>query len=149
MYAVYNLGREAEWISFEDSKTLAAKAANITSMGYAGMSVYTMSNEDVHGICGEKNPLLKSINEHYVKTAVTDGPLPTPPTAAPTQAPVTVPGACTHEGYIRDPVYCFTYYHCKKGDFGTYEREILHCTRHEAFDEKEGKCVDRSKVPGC
>ncbi|KAH9391593.1 hypothetical protein TYRP_022773, partial [Tyrophagus putrescentiae] len=141
VYAVYlRDSGHAEWLSFEDSKSLAFKADNVTRSGYAGLSVYSISNEDVHGVCGQKNPLLHAINAHYWRGAVTEGP--TPPnhfTPGPTEAP----------GKFRDPVYCFKYYDCEKGEFGGFESTVFYCERHQAWDEHAQKCVDAKTVPGC
>lgn len=152
LYAVFNTGSTFEWISFEDTHTLAIKAKNITSQGYGGISLYSLSNEDVHGTCGKKNPLLHAINDNYNVHAVTEAPVVTiTPPAKVTSAPVTNPPGvivCTKEGFLRDPIYCSTYYECVKGDFGL--EKIMHtCQRPEVFDVTTSKCVDRSKVPGC
>jgi len=41
VHALYSHSGVVEWISFEDTKTLAAKAHNITAMGYAGKNFCT------------------------------------------------------------------------------------------------------------
>lgn len=160
VHAIYSHSGTYEWITFEDTKTLAEKAKNITQMGFAGMTTYTLSNEDVHGVCGKKFPLLHAINDNYDHTAVADKPSDHPVTNGPgvivnpTQptGPVTpVPGThCPNgEGKYRDHTYCYTYYDCVKGDFGAIEAIELHCDRSQAFDEVTKTCVDKSHVAGC
>lgn len=153
VHAVHLSGSVAEFISFEDTKTLAEKAKNITSEGYAGMSVYTLSNEDVHGTCGKKYPLLHAIVDNYNRESVTEKPHTTmgPPVTHPATPPPTVPGVfkCAHEGKFRDHQYCFKYYECVKGEFGGFEQTVMNCERHQAFDEHLQKCVDAKTVPGC
>lgn len=132
---------------------MAEKAKNITSEGYAGVSVYTLSNEDTHGTCGKKYPLVHALVENYNKADIHEVPITTlspPVTHAPT-APPTIPGVfkCSHEGKFRDHQYCFKYYDCAKGDFGGFEQTVMHCERHQAFDEHTQKCVDAKLVPGC
>lgn len=152
VHAVYLHGGSAEFISYEDSKTLAAKAKNITTEGYGGMSIYTLSNEDVHGTCGKKYPLVHAIVDNYNKADVHEVPITTfaPHVTNPPTPPPTIPGIfkCPHEGKFRDLQYCFKYYDCAKGDFGI-EQTVMHCERHEAFDETTQKCVDAKTVPGC
>ncbi|KAH9425676.1 hypothetical protein DERP_004892 [Dermatophagoides pteronyssinus] len=152
IYAVYVHDNHAEWISFEDRHTLGDKARNITEQGYGGMSVYTLSNEDVHGVCGDKNPLLHAINSNYFRGIVTE---PTVVTVTPvthtTEHVTDIPGVfhCHQEGFFRDKTYCAKYYECKKGDFGL-EQTVHHCPNHsQAFDEVSRTCVDHTKIPGC
>lgn len=152
VYAVYQHSGGAEWITFEDSHTLADKAKNITTLGYGGMSVYTLSNEDVHGVCGSKNPLLHAINSNYYRGEVTEAPYTTlAPVIHTTEHVTDIPGVfkCHAVGKYRDPVYCFKYYICTKGDFGNFESVVQYCDRSQAFDNESETCVDRSKVPGC
>ena len=152
VHAVYLHGNEAEFYSFEDTKTLAAKAHNVTTMGYGGLSIFTLSNEDSHGTCGKKYPLLHSIVENYNHDPIDEVPITTipPPTPHPTEVVTDIPGVfkCHSVGKFRDHEYCFKYYDCVMGDFGL-ESTVMYCERHQAFDEKTYKCVEASQIPGC
>lgn len=153
VYAVHIVGdHHAEWISFEDSKTLGAKAKNLTELGFGGISVYTLSNEDTHGVCGTKNPLLHAINSNYFKGPVTEPPMTTlAPVTHTTHKITDIPGVfhCHQEGLFRDKLYCEKYYECQNGDFGL-EMTVHYCDSHNlAFDEVTKKCIDHTKVPGC
>lgn len=113
------------------------------------MTTYTLSNEDVHGICGQPNPLLKAINENYNHDVVTEQTVKPMPTT--TTRPTDIPDVfkCRSEGFFRDKTYCQKYYECKKGDFGL-ELTIHYCKDERlAFDEKTNQCIDRDQIPGC
>ena len=152
VHAIYSHGSIAEFISFEDTKTLATKAKNVTTEGYGGVSIFTLSNEDVHGTCGTKYPLVHAIVNNYNHETIPEKPIVTiaPPTHTPEKPPTPPVGVfvCPKEGKFRDHQYCSKYYDCAKGDFG-FEQTIMHCERHEAFDEHLLKCVDAKTIPGC
>lgn len=117
------------------------------------MSIYTLSNEDVHGTCGKKYPLVHAIVENYNHENIPEKPIVTiaPPTTHKPEHITDVPGifTCHTAGKFRDHEYCFKYYDCEKNDFGGLEKTNLNCERHQAFDETTQKCVDAKLVPGC
>jgi len=117
------------------------------------MTIYTLSNEDVHGVCGHKFPLLHAINDNYDRSAVVEVPItvtqaPFHPTQP--QEHATIPSShCPRVGKFRDHTYCSQYYDCVLGELGTIESTEMHCDRSQAFDETTQTCVDKSHVPGC
>jgi len=66
IYAVHG----TDWITYEDSKTTEEKTREITSKGYGGVVGYSLDNEDFHGECGAKYPLLNGIKNGLNTTKV-------------------------------------------------------------------------------
>ena len=152
VHAIYLHGSNAEFYSFEDTKTLAIKAKNITTEGYGGVTVYTLSNEDVHGTCGKKYPLLHAIVDNYNHDAVAEVPITTiAPSVHSTETVTDPPGVfrCHSEGKYRDHLFCFKYYECVKNEFGNFDMTVEYCDRHQAWDESNKKCVDPKTISGC
>jgi len=145
-----------EWISYEDSKTCAAKAKNATTEGYGGIVAYALTNDDFHGDCGDtKYPLLHGINSGLNHEAVKEG---TPPPVTETTHASTHPAAtdppgvfrCHQDGKFMDPLLCYSYHVCTKTDIaGVWEDEVLHCDRTQGWDNTAQKCIDKNLVPGC
>lgn len=107
-----------------------AKAHNL-----GGVMVWSIETDDFRGICGEKYPLLKTLNNLWqcnssstststTPTKTTIPTKPTTPTKTSTPTETTTPTAttkptsppskdiCTREGYVRDPNDCSKFYYC-------------------------------------
>jgi chitinase len=149
--------RGKEWVSYEDSKTCAAKAKNATTEGFGGIVAYALTNDDFQGDCGgTKYPLLHGINSGLNHEAVKES---TPPTEDPkvthtvTQPTVTDPPGvfrCHQDGKFMDPILCYSYHVCSKTDIaGVWEDEVMHCDRTQGWDNTAQKCINKNLVPGC
>jgi hypothetical protein len=128
-----------EWISYEDSKTCAAKAKKAAAEGFGGIVAFSLGNDDFHGNCGSKKyPLLHGINsglnrESVITTTITPKVF-----------------RCQKEGKFMDPLSCYTYHVCAKAEIeGTFEDQIAHCEKTQGFDNAVQKCLDKKLVPGC
>lgn len=101
-----------------------AKAHNL-----GGIMVWSIETDDFHGTCGEKYPLLKTVNNVLRNDAVSTSTLttstksttptkPTTPTEPTTPTATTKPTSppskdiCNREGYVRDPNDCSKFYYC-------------------------------------
>jgi len=54
--------RGDRWVSFDDEMSLEAKANFAFDEGLAGVMVWSIDTDDFRGVCGEKYPLLRSLN---------------------------------------------------------------------------------------
>lgn len=153
VYAIH--GRE--WVSFEDTKSCALKAKNVTTEGFGGIVAYALTNEDFHGDCGQgKFPLLHAINSALNRDPVKEATRPTegPTVTHPTSHPVTsVPGMfkCKEAGTFRDIKICQAYHICTQSTVpGLWEEKIGQCSSaNEGYDETAKKCINKEKIPGC
>lgn len=53
-----------EWISYEDTTSIGRKSqlANSTNYNLGGVMVWAIHQDDIDGICGSRQPLLKALN---------------------------------------------------------------------------------------
>ncbi|KAI1704424.1 glycosyl hydrolases family 18 domain-containing protein [Ditylenchus destructor] len=55
---------EREWISFEDIRSVVAKAQYAKDLGVAGIMVYDLNSDDANAICGQgKYPLINAVKD--------------------------------------------------------------------------------------
>lgn len=55
--------RNDEWLSYENVQSVAEKAQLIQEHSLGGVMIWSIQQDDIDGICGPKQPLLKSINQ--------------------------------------------------------------------------------------
>lgn len=128
-------------------------------MGLGGMMIWSVETDDFRGTCGEKYPLLYTINR------VLRGYNPSPSTSTTTKRPNTGPATatkpltttpsssspifgCTHEGYVRDPKDCSIFYYCQKIN-DKYMANKFYCPYSLVFDTTINGCNYKYNVPGC
>lgn len=120
--------------------------------------IWSVETDDFRGLCGEKYPLLKTLN--YVlrdgkpplptKPAPTTSPVPTTPSPAPGQpqptttqkpkGPQPAPnGVCKAEGFNRDPERCEVFYYCQVNN-GKFEVFQFECPDSLVFDVRTNNC---------
>lgn len=121
--------------------------------------LWSIETDDFHGKCGEKYPLLKTLN------AGLRGGVPVPseqpekkpeekprpePTQRPTQPPATAPpsGVCKKEGYNRDENDCSVFYLCQNVG-GSLKPQRFDCPAGLAFDPQITACNYKNLVSGC
>lgn len=120
--------------------------------------VWSIETDDFQGTCGEKYPLLKTLN------AGLRGGVPVPPPTTdstkspdkePTPPPVTEPrptasptDICQQEGYVRDKENCSIFYICQNVN-GVYKATQFSCPNDLVFDTKNNVCNFKNLVPEC
>lgn len=141
--------------------SLTEKTAYINSLGLGGAMLWSIETDDFFGKCGEKYPLLKTLNAGLRGGIPIEPPKPTerppqttqsPQTTQPpqTQPPVTAPpsGICKKEGFVRDELNCSTFYQCVNAN-GIYEIHTFHCASGLVFDPQINACNYKNLVEGC
>jgi len=130
-------------------------------LGLGGAMLWSIETDDFLGKCGEKYPLLKTLNKGLKGTIPpetnppeTNPPETNPPelpnTEEPSEPPVNPPpnGICTKDGYVRDPKDCSVFYHCQNVN-GVYKIQSFVCPGGLAFDTRINNCNYKNLVPGC
>ncbi|KAL7640813.1 UNVERIFIED_CONTAM: hypothetical protein RMT77_009088 [Armadillidium vulgare] len=80
------------WVSFDDVNSLGLKVAFAQRLGLAGVMVWSMDTDDFSGQCGNRYPLLNSINRNlalHAKSRFQERVSTTRPTMRPTMRPTT------------------------------------------------------------
>ncbi|KAL1492113.1 hypothetical protein ABEB36_012603 [Hypothenemus hampei] len=122
-----------QWIGYEDQESIKQKIKYVKSNDLGGAFVWAVDLDDFKGLCGDKWPLLSTINK-YLKVLGQNAPNLE---VDPYQTPVKPYGACISEGYYSDPKNCAAYYVCKNGL--SYH---LSCGSGRMFLATSGKCAE-------
>lgn len=149
---------------------MSDKAEFAKKLGLGGMMLWSVETDDFKGICGEKYPLLKTINAVLRDGAValptkapqkttTKKPNSTTQSAneattekienqSTTELPSDVPEAndiCKEDGYIRDPKKCNVFYYCQIVE-GKYQAHKFSCPDPLVYDLTTKGCNYSDKV---
>ncbi|CAH0555523.1 unnamed protein product [Brassicogethes aeneus] len=117
-----------QWVGFDDPESLERKVNYVKQNQLGGVSIWTTDMDDFKGLCGEKWPLLNTVNKFFKG--------PEYPTLHADLNPPTKPyGTCKHNGFYSDPRNCGAYYVCKNRL--SYH---LSCGDKMMFDPATGKC---------
>lgn len=121
--------------------------------------LWSTETDDFMGTCGEKYPLLKTLNAELrggVPVPPTVDPVPTEQPLQTTQSPIQPPsppppppsGVCKQEGYARDAKDCSIFYYCQNvGD--KFEAHQFKCANGLVFDLATNNCNYKKYVVGC
>jgi len=148
-----------QWIGYDDITSLNEKMDYINSLNLGGAMMWSIETDDFNGNCGEKYPLLKTLNaklrggvpiEPSKPTEAPKETNPPKPTAQPTQPPATTPpsGICKKAGFVRDEKDCNVFYQCVDLN-GIYKVERFTCPSGLAFDTNTNNCNYKNLVAGC
>lgn len=119
--------------------------------------LWSIETDDFNGNCGEKYPLLKTLNAELrggvpsEPTKPTVTPNPSRPTEQPTtQPPATPPpnGICKKAGFVRDEKDCNVFYQCVNHN-GVYQVVRFTCPSELVFDTNTNSCNYKNAVPEC
>ncbi|XP_011310397.1 chitinase-3-like protein 1 [Fopius arisanus] len=127
-----------QWVGYDNVKSIAGKAKLIKDLDLAGAMVWSVDFDDFRGICGEKYPLLKTVN------AVLQGRTPVPDEKTTTQTPgqpeSTPPSSrCEKEGLFPDPHSC-GFISCIKNHSGEFIEHAMQCPPGLCFNPKNKIC---------
>lgn len=135
------------------------------SKGLGGIMMWSVETDDFRGICGDKYPLLRSINRVLKGYVPPPSPTSTPtrlpkpdsstvtrplPTSSTTALPSSTPSdsVCTQEGFVRDRKDCSIFYYCQKA-YNKYLINRFHCPSGLVFDTSFNGCNYKYNVPDC
>lgn len=112
--------------------------------------LWSIETDDFSGKCGEKYPLLKTLNAGLRGGVPVEPPKSTEQPPQTTQPPVTAPpsGICKKEGYVRDEQDCSVFYQCQIVN-GSFKIEKFNCSSGLAFDPSINACNYKNLVDGC
>ncbi|XP_063982353.1 chitinase-3-like protein 1 [Diachasmimorpha longicaudata] len=136
-----------QWVGYDNVRSIREKAELVRDLDLAGAMVWSIETDDFRGICGEKYPLLKTINavlRNGKPVPEESSPSPNPDipdvTEAPTAvAPTSSPGLCTQVGNIPDPNSC-GFITCILNVDGKYEQHLMQCAPGLCFKPSSGVC---------
>ncbi|XP_014472435.1 PREDICTED: chitinase-3-like protein 1 [Dinoponera quadriceps] len=154
--------KDNQWVGYDDIESLTEKMKYIKSLGLGGAMMWSIETDDFKGLCGEKYPLLKTLNAGLrggvpvpppVIPEVPDKPEVNPPEVTQTPPVMTAPppppnGVCKKEGYVRDEQDCSVFYQCTNVG-GQLQAQRFHCASGLAFDPAHNGCNYRDRVAGC
>nr|AUF41628.1 chitinase 4 [Rhynchophorus ferrugineus] len=118
-----------QWVGYDDQQSIKRKIEFVKQNQLGGVFAWAADLDDFKGLCGDKWPLLNTINGGLRANK----PIYFVPD---TNTPVHPYGTCDAEGYYSDPKNCAGYYICKNGL--SYH---LSCGSGLMFDTTNGKCV--------
>ena len=61
-HAIPHLWNETHFVSYDDEESLETKVAYAMEKGLAGVMIWSLDNDDVHGACGPPYPLLRTVH---------------------------------------------------------------------------------------
>ncbi|XP_001600140.2 chitinase-3-like protein 1 [Nasonia vitripennis] len=122
-----------QWVGYENPRSVQEKAEFINRLGLGGVMAWSIETDDFKGICGEKNPLLKTLNH------VLHGGAPLPPTSATTKAP-DAEVKCRTTGFVSHPKKCSVFYVCVQNASGGFDSHELNCSKGQFFDKVQMRC---------
>ncbi|XP_008210082.1 probable chitinase 2 [Nasonia vitripennis] len=64
---------ENQWVGYDDERSLTEKAGLVNKLNLGGMMAWSIETDDFKGVCGEKFPLLKTIN-YALRNGVVSSP---------------------------------------------------------------------------
>ncbi|XP_050304967.1 probable chitinase 10 isoform X2 [Anthonomus grandis grandis] len=117
-----------QWVGYDDEESIRKKLSYVKKHNLGGVYAWAVDLDDFKGLCGNKWPLLGTINKQLKDKS--------PMLIADLHTPTKPFGTCQSEGYYSDPKNCAGYYVCKNGL--SYH---LSCGPNKMFDSTNGKCV--------
>lgn len=120
-----------QWVGYDDESSIKRKIDFVKKKDLGGVFAWAVDLDDFKGLCGDKWPLLTTINKNL--RVLDEEPVYLVPD---TNNPIEPYGTCQAEGYYSDPKNCAAYYACKNGL--SYH---LSCGNGLMFDTTNGKCV--------
>ncbi|KAK9881823.1 hypothetical protein WA026_017335 [Henosepilachna vigintioctopunctata] len=115
-----------QWVAFDDIDSIKKKLGYVKDLELGGVFVWSADMDDFKGLCGDKWPLLSSINQHLRMHSLEeiDYSMPSRPF-----------GTCGSSGLFSDPNNCAAYYICRNG-----LNYHLSCGPNTIFDPETGIC---------
>ncbi|XP_012253211.2 chitinase-3-like protein 1 [Athalia rosae] len=157
--------RDNQWVSYDNVKSVTEKAEFALSMGLGGVMVWSVETDDFRGICKERFPLLKALNQvirngqfsstihppsqiiHSNSSFVLQESKTPKPQVPSSVQPRTVTEACQNGFlYVRDPKDCSKFYICQKIDAKAFKISPFSCSAGLYFDTAINVCNYRNLV---
>jgi chitinase len=150
-YAYYN----NLWIGYDNKDSIEVKARWAMERGLGGVMIWSVETDDFHGLCDEKNVLIKTmyrtVNGEIPPPPPTTTPDPTAPTTSTTTGRTTSTpppsGKCSYNGqFIGEK--CDKSFAICNWNGNSWEEHVYHCSPGLSYDPDLKQC-NWDDVIGC
>ncbi|XP_020296290.1 chitinase-3-like protein 1 isoform X1 [Pseudomyrmex gracilis] len=147
--------KDNQWVGYDDKTSLKEKTDYIKKLNLGGAMLWSIETDDFFGKCGEKYPLLKTLNAELrgsvppkIDSSQEEPKPDEKPNEKPDEKPQHPSSICKKEGYVRDEEDCGIFYQCLNIN-SVYQIQRFNCPNGLAFDPQINSCNYKNLVDGC